>query len=157
MALALLYGQDDYYRTMQYAFAMGYDADCNAATAGAVLGVRLGLTGLKKIPNFTVVDKYANFTRPSLPKEVKISEQVEQMTRLAEKVILAGGGEKLARDGQTIYRIKLQSRACSNPCRRTQPPRRRGPRASNCRAAHATASASLKSWTSPWSPSSSTG
>ena len=42
VCLALLYGGDDFYRTMQLAMAMGHDADCNAATAGTVVGVRVG-------------------------------------------------------------------------------------------------------------------
>ena len=39
--LALLYGNEDFYKTLQYAMAFGLDADCNAATAGAVAGVTL--------------------------------------------------------------------------------------------------------------------
>ena len=39
--LALLYGGGDFYRTGQYAMAPGYDADCNAATACAVVGQRV--------------------------------------------------------------------------------------------------------------------
>jgi hypothetical protein len=38
--LALLYGEGDFYTTLQYAMALGYDADWSAATAGAVLGTR---------------------------------------------------------------------------------------------------------------------
>ena len=38
VCLALLYGKGDFYRTLQYAMALGYDADCNAATAGAIVG-----------------------------------------------------------------------------------------------------------------------
>ena len=36
--LALLYGNGDFYKTGQYAMALGYDADCNAATACTVVG-----------------------------------------------------------------------------------------------------------------------
>ena len=39
--LALLYGGGDYYRTMQLAMALGHDSDCNAATAGMIVGAWL--------------------------------------------------------------------------------------------------------------------
>jgi hypothetical protein len=109
VALALLYGEGDLHKSLQYAFALGYDADCNGATVGAVLGVRIGMEGLKKIPGFRLVDRYVNRTRPALPKEVKISEQAEQLLRVAEKVILAGGGRKVERDGKVVYRVVPQS------------------------------------------------
>jgi ADP-ribosylglycohydrolase len=48
----LLYGRDDFYRTLQYAMALGYDADCNAATAGAIVGVRLGFQHIAALPQF---------------------------------------------------------------------------------------------------------
>ena len=40
LLLALLYGRDDFYRTLQFAMALGYDADCDAATAGTIVGAR---------------------------------------------------------------------------------------------------------------------
>ena len=36
---ALLYGQGDPAQTLQTAFNFGWDADCNAATAGTIVGV----------------------------------------------------------------------------------------------------------------------
>ena len=41
--LALLYGEGDFYKTLQYAMALGYDADCNAATAGRGPGHAAGI------------------------------------------------------------------------------------------------------------------
>ena len=109
VCLALLYGQDDFYRTLQYAMAMGCDADCNAATAGMVTGTRLGFKHIASLPQFKMPDYYKNKSRPQLPAECKISEQAETILRLAERVILAGGGEKITIDGKPGYRIKLQS------------------------------------------------
>ena len=91
VVLALLYGKGDFYKTGQYAMALGYDADCNAATAGAVVGVRVGYAAIEKLPNFHMPDRYVNRTRPQLPRECKISEQVEVMLRICEKLILANG------------------------------------------------------------------
>jgi hypothetical protein len=106
--LALLYGQDDFYRTLQYAMALGYDADCNAATAGAVLGYRLGFRHLAALPQFRMPDRYLNKTRPSLPAESKVSDQAQTLLRVCERVILANGGERVELNGQPGYRIRLQ-------------------------------------------------
>ena len=73
--------------------ALGYDADCNAATACAVVGVRVGFSTIEKLPSFHMPDRYVNLTRPQLPKECKISDQVDSMMRLCEKLILANHGE----------------------------------------------------------------
>jgi len=106
--LALLYGQEDFYRTLQYAMALGHDADCNAATAGAVLGCRLGFKAIAALPQFKMPDRYLNKTRPSLPAESKVSEQVETMLRVCERVILKQGGDRVEVDKQPGYRIRLQ-------------------------------------------------
>jgi hypothetical protein len=109
VCLALLYGNDDFYRTLQYAMALGDDADCNAATAGTVVGARLGFKRIAALPQFQMPDRYVNKTRPQLPAECKVSEQAETLLRVAERVILAHGGERLTVAGQPGYRIQLQS------------------------------------------------
>ena len=109
VCLALLYGHDDFYLTLQYAMAIGYDADCNAATAGTVVGARLGFKRIAALPQFQMPDRYVNKTRPQLPAECKISEQAETLLRVAERVILANGGRHITVAGQPGYRIRLQS------------------------------------------------
>ena len=104
-----IYGGDDFYRTLQLAMALGDDADCNAATAGAVVGVRLGFQRLAALPQFKMPDRYVNKTRPQLPSECKVSEQAETLLRIAEKVILANGGERITVGGKPGYRIQLQT------------------------------------------------
>lgn len=42
VAAALLYGNDDFTRTVGYAVMAGFDTDCNAATVGSLWGVRHG-------------------------------------------------------------------------------------------------------------------
>ncbi|MGA2865279.1 MAG: ADP-ribosylglycohydrolase family protein [Verrucomicrobiota bacterium] len=107
--LAVLYGQGDFYKTGQYAMALGYDADCNAATACAIVGTRIGFTAIEKLPGFAMPDRYVNRTRPQLPKECKVSEQAELMTRLCTRLILEQGGQRLATVGWETYRIRLQT------------------------------------------------
>ena len=47
MVLAMLYGQGDFEKTICTAVQCGFDTDCNAANAGAVLGV---MTGAQALP-----------------------------------------------------------------------------------------------------------
>jgi hypothetical protein len=106
--LALLYGEDDFYRTLQYAMALGHDADCNAATAGAVLGSRLGFRRIASLRQFKMPDRYINKTRPSLPSESKVTDQVETLLRVCERVILEHGGARVQIEGQPGFRIRLE-------------------------------------------------
>ncbi|MCC5848229.1 MAG: ADP-ribosylglycohydrolase family protein [Verrucomicrobia bacterium] len=46
VAAALLYGQDDFERTLSLAVMAGFDTDCNGATAGSVWGIVHGVTAL---------------------------------------------------------------------------------------------------------------
>ena len=106
--LALLYGEGDFYKTLQYGMALGLDADCNAATAGAVIGVNMGYKKIAALPGFNMPDIYINKTRPQLPGEMKISEQAEMFMRVCEHVILENGGSKIVINGKPGYRIVLQ-------------------------------------------------
>jgi hypothetical protein len=107
--LALLYGQEDFYKTLQYAMALGYDADCNAATAGCILGVRWGQRRLARLPQYKVQDIYINRTRPQLPEKMRISEQADLILQLAEQAILQNGGRKVRRPDGDAYTIAVQS------------------------------------------------
>ena len=46
VAMALLWGGNDFSRTIGLAVSAGLDTDCNGATAGSVLGAMLGATGI---------------------------------------------------------------------------------------------------------------
>lgn len=83
VAIALLWGNGDFTRTIGLAVEAGFDTDCNAATAGSILGVMLGG---KAIP--------ANWTDPMKNKiqsgvhgypEMTISELVARTVALAKQ------------------------------------------------------------------------
>lgn len=46
VAIALLWGERDFTRTLGYAVMPGFDTDCNGATAGSILGLILGAKAL---------------------------------------------------------------------------------------------------------------
>ncbi|MCX6630700.1 MAG: ADP-ribosylglycohydrolase family protein, partial [Candidatus Solibacter sp.] len=115
VVLALLYGDGDFYRTLQFAMALGDDADCNAATAGAVLGYRLGFQRIAALPQFRMPDRYVNKTRPTLPAECKVSEQAETLLRVAERVILANGGKPIKIGAKPGFRVALQQTKVLEP------------------------------------------
>ncbi|MBZ0284754.1 MAG: ADP-ribosylglycohydrolase family protein, partial [Anaerolineae bacterium] len=47
VALALLYGEGDFSRTIQIANMAGWDTDCNVGNVGAMMGVAVGLAGIE--------------------------------------------------------------------------------------------------------------
>ena len=49
VAMGLLYGQKDFFRTIDIAARCGQDSDCNAATAAGILGVVLGYENIPEM------------------------------------------------------------------------------------------------------------
>ncbi len=69
IALGLLYGRLDFGRTLEIAARAGQDSDCNPSTAGGILGVMLGYSGIPDgwksgIP--ALADRKFEYTRSSL-------------------------------------------------------------------------------------------
>lgn len=46
--LSLLYGEGDFNRTVEIATMCGWDTDCNAGNVGTIMGVAVGIEGIKK-------------------------------------------------------------------------------------------------------------
>ncbi len=63
---ALLYGEGDFVKTLNTAFNFGWDADCNAATAGTIVGVMKGYRWMLA-QGWQIVDRYKNTTRENMP------------------------------------------------------------------------------------------
>lgn len=105
---ALLFGEGDFTRTLQLSFAMGYDADCNAALCGTVLGVMEGASRMAAQPGWILPEVYVNVTRDRFPKHLTL-EYISAMTlRLAELAIRERGGRQVRRDGEVYYRIPVE-------------------------------------------------
>ena len=108
---ALLYGKGDFAETLRLSFALGYDADCNGATCGAVLGVMHGAKALEAHPGWRLPTAYDNATRDGLPKSESMDNLVALTARLAEKAILAAGGRCEGEGAEAIYLIPVQEPA----------------------------------------------
>jgi hypothetical protein len=89
IALGLLYGRGDFARTLEIATRSGQDSDCNPSTAGGILGVRLGYSGIPEawksgIP--ALADRKFKFTQSSLNDICRST-----LARALKLVRLAGG------------------------------------------------------------------
>ena len=90
---ALLYGGGDFVKTLTAAFNFGWDADCNAATAGTIVGVMKGYRWMLA-QGWPIVDRYKNTTRENMPSDETITSFADRLVDLAERVIVEQGGDK---------------------------------------------------------------
>ena len=105
---ALLYGKGDFPETLRHAFNFGWDADNNAATGGAVIGVIKGGNWMKQ-QGWDVKDVYRNTTRPGMPQDETITRFTDRVIELARKAIEENGGKVITDGGRVSgYRIRLQ-------------------------------------------------
>ncbi len=116
--MAILYGEGDYMKTVGIATSAGYDCDNQAATCGALIGVRNGLSGLgDKAVQLTLDlpskgqwkvpfnNMYVNTSRDKLPLRTPNSEIIRRIAAVAKLAILENGGRMEMRDGQPCYII----------------------------------------------------
>ena len=114
--MAVLYGEGDYMKTVGIATSAGYDCDNQAATAGGLIGVLNGLSGMgdaaveqtMNLPAWGEWDKpfndqYVNISRDEIRLRTPISEIVERIAAVAKTAILENGGRMEVRGGQTVY------------------------------------------------------
>jgi len=87
--LCLLYGQGDFKNTVQIGVLAGWDCDCNPATAGGLIGIIDGYSGLPSDltdPNICG-DVYKNVYRPYLPDANLYKPQYEAITSIASRLV----------------------------------------------------------------------
>ena len=112
--LALLYGQGDFKQTVQIAVLAGWDCDCNPATAGGLLGIIHGFSGLPSDLTDPAIcgNRYLNSFRPGLPDPAAplpqadaISTVALRMLILAQENILRNGGSFVSNGYLRAYNI----------------------------------------------------
>ena len=92
------------------AFNFGWDADCNAATAGTIVGVTKGYRWMMA-QGWQVVDRYKNTTREDMPEDETITSYADRLVELSERVITGQGGHRVVLNGRVVYRIRSQKPA----------------------------------------------
>ncbi len=114
--MAVLYGEGNYIKTVGIATSAGYDCDNQAATAGGLIGVRNGLSGMgaaaldqtKTLGKWQVWDEpfndsYINISRDDVKLRTPISEIVDRIAAVAKTAIIENGGRMEVRDGESYY------------------------------------------------------
>ncbi len=101
---ALLYGAGDFAESLKLAFNMGWDADCNAATVGTIMGVLDGYRQLLS-NDWRIVDRYRNTTRDNMPMDETITSFADRLIDLFEIVNESNGGSKTVSGDVLVYHI----------------------------------------------------
>ncbi len=111
--LALLYGQGDFQKTLDMACVIGFDADNQAATMSGLVAVAKGPGCIPRDLLFPFPDLkwkepfndfYKNLTREELP-DAKLTDLARRTALQGEEIILAHGGKRFEKDGETWYSI----------------------------------------------------
>lgn len=111
---ALLYGQGNFVKTLKTAFNFGWDADNNAATSGTIVGVVKGYRWMMS-QGWQIVDRYRNTTRDDMPMDETITSFADRLIVLAERVIIANGGQRENINGRLIFHIRREKPANTVP------------------------------------------
>ena len=102
---ALIYGQGDYVQTAIHAYNFGWDCDNTAAAAGTIIGVIRGEQWFRD-QGWVCPDVYKNTTRDDMSMDETITSFGDRLIEIAEKQIVAAGGEILAlNDEEEAYFI----------------------------------------------------
>lgn len=113
---ALLYGKGDFQESLKIAFNFGWDADCNAATTGTIVGVTVGYRKMinhndLSNPDWQIVDRYKNTSRDNMPMDETITSFADRIIELFEMVNESNGGSKKTDNNQMVYQIPAESPA----------------------------------------------
>ncbi|MBZ5672276.1 MAG: ADP-ribosylglycohydrolase family protein [Acidobacteriia bacterium] len=108
MVIGLLYGEGDWYKTMNYATRCGQDNDCNPANAAGILGTLIGAHAIPTKYRDPLHNTYWNESLADLPDAYEIDVLAEDTCLVGIKVLLANGGYVITRDGKMVLMIPLQ-------------------------------------------------
>ncbi len=113
---SLLYGKGDFAESLKLAFNYGWDADCNAATVGTIIGVMYGYRKMMNRndpynPEWQIVDRYKNTTRDNMPEDETITSYADRLIEVFEMVNENNGGNKVLQDNRMVYQIPVEQPA----------------------------------------------
>lgn len=110
---ALLYGNGDLAESLKFAFNFGWDADCNAATVGTIVGVTCGYRKMLNQDDpyrqdWQIVDRYKNVTRDNMPMDETITSFADRVIELFEMVNEQNGGAQILHNDTITYKIAFE-------------------------------------------------
>lgn len=113
---ALLYGKGNFEESVKHAFNFGWDADCNAATVGTIIGVTYGYRKMlhhndENMPEWLIVDRYRNTTRDNMPMNETITSYADRLIEIFEMINENNGGKKAIENNQVVYQIPAENPA----------------------------------------------
>ena len=114
VAIALLYGGEDFARTMEIAVRCGQDSDCNASNAAAIWGV---VHGYSAIPSEYSDALSLLGDKPFSYTEFSYEDVVSKTMEFARTNIVRGGGSV----GTDEYRVRCRKPAFRGDCRQSFP------------------------------------
>merc|ERR1712048_1100502 len=115
-AMALLFGEGDFMRTVGIAIAGGYDCDNQAATLAGLMGTMLGLKGIPRAVTHEIAgnsweepfnNRYVNERRTPLPRDNKITDIVQDIFDITRRAILDNGGSERIESGTKIFTVMV--------------------------------------------------
>jgi hypothetical protein len=107
---ALIYGHNDFVETLRTAFNLGWDADCDAATAATIVGVMKGRRWMKN-QGWDIKDIYRNTTRDDMPMDETLTGLENTVIEAARITIKQNGGDVVAKERHRAYRIHTETPA----------------------------------------------
>jgi len=108
VVMGLLYGNGDWYKTMNYATRAGQDADCNPANAAGILGTLIGARAIPAQYREPLHNTYWNKTLAGLPDSYEIDVLAEDTAQVGLKVLLANGGQVTTEGEKIVLEISYQ-------------------------------------------------
>jgi hypothetical protein len=108
VVVGLLYGDGDWYKTMNYATRCGQDADCNPANAAGILGTLIGSHAIPAEYRDPLHNTYWNESLADLPDAYEIDVLAEDTCLVGLQVLLAHGGRVTSPSGKIVLEIPFQ-------------------------------------------------
>ncbi|MDP3912546.1 MAG: ADP-ribosylglycohydrolase family protein [Bacteroidota bacterium] len=107
---AFLYGNGNFSETIRHSMNFGYDADCNCATLGTLMGT---IYGHRRILNegWQIIDRYKNTTRDNMPMDETIISFADRVVDVFEMVNQKNGGSKTVVNKTVVYNIPSENPA----------------------------------------------
>jgi hypothetical protein len=105
--IGLLYGDRDFGRTVITAMQCRWDSDCNAATAGGILGTMLGASRIDPRWSLIFHDTYENYCLRGVPRWLRISDIARDTVEIGEKVVRESGGHVSGAGEERVFTIPV--------------------------------------------------